>query len=158
MEICVFMGWISCVTVNGKWLHRGHYSILVPAGLYLGGQRDSDLSTWREAADGRTPTCLSRLVRFFEFTAPPASCFQKAFCFCMCRPFSSSFLVCVPLGLCVCVIRLWVRLTPLCQGWLQTAALTVDASFNWQTASRPPSSSLPVANSISILIHHDSHV
>lgn len=42
--------------------HRGHYPVLVSAGLHLGGQRDSDMSTWWEAADGWTPTSLSRWV------------------------------------------------------------------------------------------------
>lgn len=42
--------------------HRGHYPVLVSAGLHLGGQRDSDMSTWWEAADGWTHTSLSRWV------------------------------------------------------------------------------------------------
>lgn len=42
--------------------HRGYYPLLMSAGLHLGGQRDSDMSTWWEAADGWTPTSLSRWV------------------------------------------------------------------------------------------------
>lgn len=52
----------DCVDVGCALPHRGHYPVLVSAGLHLGGQRDSDVSARREAADGWTPTSLSRWV------------------------------------------------------------------------------------------------
>lgn len=60
--LCSVFAWV-CLSDGGCALpHRGHYPVLVSAGLHLGGQRDSDMSTWWEAADGWTPTSLSRWV------------------------------------------------------------------------------------------------
>lgn len=58
---CVF-AWVRLSDGGCALPHRGHYPLLVSAGLHLGGQRDSDMSTWWEAADGWTPTRLSRWV------------------------------------------------------------------------------------------------
>lgn len=70
-----YIFWISCMLLASllwvclydygyKWLHRRHHSVFVPARIYLGGQWDSDLPTWRTAPDGWTSTSLSRLVLF----------------------------------------------------------------------------------------------
>lgn len=59
--LCVF-AWVRLSDGGCALPHRGHYPVLVSAGLHLGGQRDSDMSTWWEAADGWTPTRLSRWV------------------------------------------------------------------------------------------------
>ena len=112
---------------------RGHYSILVPAWLHLGGQWDSDLSTRRTTADGWTPTSLSRLVLF---TVLMFLCFilwlQE--CYSVCE--YKSVCVCVSISFFSYVCLLCVCVMPLCQGWLQSAAPTVDASFN-RLAARP---------------------
>lgn len=75
------------------WPHRGHYSLLLPARLHLGGQWDSDLSTWREVTDGRTTTILPRLVLYMCVV-------YKDSCACLCK--YSSQCMFIHILLCVC--------------------------------------------------------
>lgn len=59
---CSVFAWLWLCDGGCALPHRGHYPVLVSAGLHLGGQRDSDMSARRAAADGWTPTSLSRWV------------------------------------------------------------------------------------------------
>lgn len=137
-----------------KCSRRGHYSILMPAWLHLGGQWDSDLSTRRTTADGWTPTSLSRLVLF---TVLMFLCFflwlQECYSVCEYKCSSQSVFVCpYPFSvMCAFYVCAWCHSAKV--GCSQQHPLLMHHLTDWQHGL---SSRVLMATSISVLIYQDS--
>lgn len=99
IQPCSVFAWVRLSNGGCALPHRGHYPLLLSAGLHLGGQRDSDMSTWWEAADGWTPTSLSRWVSVSLVYVVVSVCVFIMVCWCHCLVMRAHCIHCFSLAL-----------------------------------------------------------